>query len=115
VPRGGGAPIRATLQGDWVHTDVGLQTLQVALNDGYTGGRLLFCTPRGVFLAAARLAGTATIHRGTVARGVTAHTAGVPYGLFLLKALPEVPSVGLRSPAAVAAAVASADAYRQAN
>jgi hypothetical protein len=79
------------------HTDVGLRTLQVALNDGYVGGKLVFCTPEGVRYPD-RPAGTATLHGGKVAHGVTAHTAGVRYGLFLLKTLPQMPRVGVRSP-----------------
>ena len=79
------------------HTDVGLRTLQVALNEDYVGGKLVFCTSDGM-LYPDRPPGAATLHGGKVVHGVTAHTAGVRYGLFLLKTLPQTPRVGVRSP-----------------
>jgi len=69
------------------HLDYSRRTLQVPLvdEDEYSGGRLLFALEDGTLLAPKRLAGSATRHDNTIVHGVTKHTAGVRYGLFLLK------------------------------
>jgi ubiquitin len=68
------------------HTDRSLKTMQVPLNDEteYEGGRLVFATKDGLVYPP-RPAGSATLHRNTIAHGVTTLTSGVRYGLFLLE------------------------------
>ena len=84
-----GAPIdaikllRASAVGKFVpfHTDFSRTTLQVALNDDFAGGQLVFATGEG-FLVPPRPAGTATVHKSQQVHGVAKLEAGVRYGLF---------------------------------
>lgn len=71
------------------HLDVAAKTMRVSLNDGqeYEGSRLLYATDAG-FMQAPVTAGSASVHDRTVPHGVTALTAGVRYGLFLLANMP---------------------------
>eukprot|EP00466_Bigelowiella_natans_P012142 jgi/Bigna1/85969/estExt_fgenesh1_pg.C_70142 len=66
------------------HTDVSRATMQVALNEEYSGGRLVFATERG-FEIPLRRAGTATIHDNRIVHGVTQLRGGIRYGLFFLE------------------------------
>lgn len=66
------------------HTDVSLKTLQVAVNDDYEGGRLVYLS-EGQMHTVERPAGSITIHHNEIVHGVTTLTAGTRYGLFLLK------------------------------
>jgi hypothetical protein len=77
--RGGGAPFVH------FHTDFSRRTMQVALNgeEEYEGGRLVFATGSAGFVRPSRPAGSATIHSGSIAHGVTALVSGVRYSLFL--------------------------------
>jgi hypothetical protein len=85
-----GAPVdviklrRASAIGKFVpfHTDYSLRTMQVALNDDFKGGQLVFATGEG-FLVPPRPAGTATVHESQQVHGVAKLEAGVRYGLFL--------------------------------
>ncbi|TNV76385.1 hypothetical protein FGO68_gene17613 [Halteria grandinella] len=65
------------------HTDVSKKTLQVALNDNYEGGKLVYLTEGRVF-APERPTGSITIHSDDIVHGVTKLESGVRYGLFLL-------------------------------
>ena len=84
-----GAPIdaiklrRVSAIGKFVpfHTDYSLKTMQVALNDDFTGGELVFATGEG-FLVPVRPAGTAMVHTSRQLHGVAKLEAGVRYGLF---------------------------------
>ena len=74
--------------GRWInfHTDnLSPCTMQIPLNDEseYDGGRLVFATKQGL-MTPSRNAGSATIHDDSILHGVTAHTRGVRYSLFLL-------------------------------
>lgn len=62
-----------------------VRTLHVALNHEheYTGGRLVFATAAGLSMPA-RPAGSATVHDGHIAHGVTGLQAGTRYSLFAL-------------------------------
>ena len=68
------------------HTDRSLKTMQVPLNDEseYEGGRLVFATEDRLVYPP-RPAGSATLHRNTIAHGVTTLISGVRYGLFLME------------------------------
>ena len=61
-------------------------SMQVVLNDEseYDGGRLVFATDEGL-VCPSRKAGSATLHDNTIAHGVSLHTRGVRYSLFLLQ------------------------------
>jgi len=64
--------------------DYSRRTMQVALNsdEAYQGGRLVFATGQNGFVVPRRPAGSATVHCGNLAHGVTALVSGVRYGLF---------------------------------
>ena len=66
------------------HTDVSLRTMQVALNgpSEYSGGQVVFATRNG-YVVAERRAGSASIHDGSIAHGVTPLRSGVRYSLFV--------------------------------
>jgi len=68
------------------HLDHAVCTMQIPLNseDAYQGGRLVYATRQGLVWPS-RKAGSATIHDNSVPHGVTAHTSGLRYSLFLLK------------------------------
>ena len=74
------------VSGAWVnfHVDYSRRTMQVALNsdEAYQGGRLVFATGQNGFVVPRRPAGSATVHCGNLAHGVTALVSGVRYGLF---------------------------------
>lgn len=67
------------------HLDHAVHTLQVPLNsqDQYEGGRLVYVTEGGLVWPE-RGAGSVTIHDNTVVHGVSRHSGGRRYGLFLL-------------------------------
>ena len=67
------------------HTDVALKTMQVALNDDYKGGKLLFISEGGKLVEPERQAGTVTIHQNDIVHGVTILESGTRYGLFFLQ------------------------------
>jgi hypothetical protein len=69
------------------HLDVSERVVQVALNDDncYTGGRLMFLIGDGKVVVPKRPAGSYTIHNRFVVHGVSEHTTGLRYGLFLIK------------------------------
>ena len=69
------------------HLDNADRIMQVALNDDneYTGGRLTFLTCDGKVHVPKRIAGSYTIHNNSIVHGVSEHTAGLRYGLFLIK------------------------------
>jgi hypothetical protein len=67
------------------HTDVALKTMQVALNDDYKGGKLLFLSDGGRVVQPERKSGTVTIHHNDILHGVTVLESGTRYGLFLLR------------------------------
>lgn len=68
------------------HLDHAQRTMQVPLigDDEYTGGRIIFAMAEGL-MCPSRPAGTATIHNCHVPHGVSAHTGGIRYSLFLLE------------------------------
>ena len=66
------------------HLDYSERTMQVPLNDNYSGGRLVFATD-GQLWAPPRTAGCATLHGNDIVHGVSPLTSGVRYSLFLLK------------------------------
>ena len=100
------------------HTDASLRTLQVPLNNQgrrsgeYGGGSLVFCVRQqspaphsddrvgcygdAKLVAPQRPAGSATVHDNRIAHGVTAHTSGVRYGLFLIKTKAGAAQIGER-------------------
>ena len=82
--------------GPWVpfHTDFARRTMQVCLNgDGdYTGGRLVFALGSG-FAVPLRPAGSATVHEGGAAHGVTCLTRGVRLSLFLSDTRQQAPQL----------------------
>ena len=67
------------------HTDVSLKTMQVALNEDYKGGDLLYICNGGNIEAPERKTGTITIHYNDIVHGVTLLEEGTRYGLFFLK------------------------------
>ena len=93
--------------GAWVnfHVDYSRRTMQVALNgdEAYQGGRLVFATGQRGFVVPQRPAGSATVHCGDLAHGVTALTQGVRYGLFFC----DTPPLSHNKPRTFAAAVSS--------
>ncbi len=64
------------------HTDYSRKTMQVALNDDFTGGQLVFATGEGFFVPP-RPAGTATVHKSQQVHGVAKLEADIRFGLFL--------------------------------
>ena len=58
------------------------KTMQVPLNEDYEGGMLTFATRQGL-ACPARPEGSATIHDGTIAHGVSRLASGVRYSLYL--------------------------------
>jgi len=80
--------------GAWVnfHVDYSRRTMQVALNsdEAYQGGRLVFATGQRGFVVPRRPAGSATVHCGNLAHGVTALARGVRYGLFFCDTPPPI-------------------------
>ena len=79
---------RTTATGRWIgfHCDAAARTLQVPLlDDGdCVGGRFLRAREDGALEVVPRRAGVPMVHDGGDAHGVTALTAGVRYGLFLI-------------------------------
>ena len=67
------------------HTDVALKTMQVALNDDFKGGKLVFICDGGKIIAPERPPGTVTIHHNNIVHGVTLLQQGTRYGLFFLQ------------------------------
>ncbi len=66
------------------HTDThSRRTMQIPLNEDFSGGQLVFATKEGGFLLPNRPAGSYTIHTWRTAHGVTALEAGTRYSLFL--------------------------------
>lgn len=80
------------------HVDHSRRTMQVALNDDFEGGALVFANAAGLEVLD-RAAGTATIHTHQAAHGVTRLVRGTRYGLFLCN------TVGAPSPPPVPAIV----------
>jgi len=82
------------VSGAWVnfHVDYSRRTMQVALNsdEAYQGGRLVFATGQRGFVVPRRPAGSATVHCGNLAHGVTALARGVRYGLFFCDTPPPI-------------------------
>jgi len=76
------------------HMDVSRRTVQIPLvgDDAYVGGRLVYCTRDGLAIPE-RPAGSFTVHTNAVAHGVTQHTAGVRYALFLLRTQGPLPAL----------------------
>lgn len=66
------------------HTDFCRRTMQVALNEDYEGGHLVFLRDDGLVDMPPRPCGSATIHDRSVVHAVTTIRAGVRYGLFFL-------------------------------
>ncbi|TNV76403.1 hypothetical protein FGO68_gene10409 [Halteria grandinella] len=66
------------------HLDHSKRTLQVALNDDFQGGKLIYLTG-GQMHTPARLAGSITIHENDIVHGVSLLNSGIRYGLFMLQ------------------------------
>ena len=54
--------------------------------DGCEGGRVVYVTASGLEMPV-RTLDSLTIHDETIAHGITEHTAGVRYGMFVLSKL----------------------------
>ncbi len=67
------------------HTDVSRRTLQILLNDEFTGNDLVYvCNSQ--FVIPKRFKGCYTIHHNDIVHAVTSLQSGTRYSLFLLKA-----------------------------
>jgi hypothetical protein len=66
------------------HTDYFAKTLQLALNDNFTGGELVYLTDAGSVDMLNRKQGTVTVHNNRIVHGVTRFTSGTRYSLFFL-------------------------------
>ena len=81
--------VEANGKGRWInfHTDsIHPYTMQIPLNDEeeIEGGRTVFVTETGI-VTPDRKAGSVLMHDASIVHGVTAHTHGVRYSLFLLE------------------------------
>ena len=66
------------------HTDYSVKTLQLALNDNFTGEKLIYLTDAGSMDMPYRPEGTVTIHNNMIVHGVTSFLTGIRYSLFFL-------------------------------
>jgi len=66
------------------HTDYSVKTLQLALNDNFTGGELIYLTDAGSVEVPSRTQGTVTVHNNMIVHGVTSFLSGIRYSLFFL-------------------------------
>lgn len=66
------------------HTDLSQRTMQVALNEDYEGGHLVFLRDDGSIDIPPRPCGSATLHDLSVVHAVTHIRSGLRYGLFFL-------------------------------
>jgi hypothetical protein len=68
------------------HTDVAKRTVQIPLtgDDDIQGGKLIFLQDDGKVIHASRRPGVPIVHDGCHIHGVTRHTHGIRYGLYIL-------------------------------
>ena len=67
------------------HIDHSLRTMQIALNENYSGGELIFLRDDGSVERPIRKRGAFTIHDNSIVHGVSTLERGERYGLFLLQ------------------------------